>query len=129
LVKIKTVKIYSVILLALFSTNIFSFSLNYCFSGETKSCCCKTQNSDSKSNIEFEKFKKNCSKRVKGCGDFSIEAKVESFILPEKQNFSILISDVTIISEENFSKIVLSPDFLKQKFSPDKYIENCNFRI
>jgi hypothetical protein len=128
LVKIKAVKIFSLILLILFSSAIFSFPLNICLSGESKSCCCKSQNPGSK-NLESEKFKKDCSKRLKGCSDFIIETKVESFILPVKEDFHYLITDATVISEQNFSNAILSPDFLKRKFSPDKYIENCNFRI
>ncbi len=127
-IRIKTIKFLYLVLIILFSANIFSFSLNYCLSVEKKSCCCKSQNSDSKS-IETEKFKKNCGKSFRGCSDFKIEAKVESFILPDKQVSTSLIPEVTVMQEQNLLINNLIPDFRRQKLAPDKYIEHCNLRI
>ncbi len=127
-IRLKTIKFLSLVFIILLSTNLFSFSLNNCQSVEKKSCCCKSQISDTKS-IETEKFKKNCSKSFRGCSDFKIEAKVESFILPEKQVSTSLIPEIAVIQEQSLLIGNSIPDIRNQKFAPDKYIEHCSLRI
>ena len=127
-IRLKTIKFLSLAFIILLSTNLFSFSLNDCQSVEKKSCCCKSQISDSKS-IEKEKFMKNCGKSFRGCSDFKIEAKVESFILPEKQVSTSLIPEITVIQKQSILINNSIPDIRRQKLAPDKYIEHRNLRI
>jgi hypothetical protein len=79
--------------------------------------------------METERFKKNCWKSFRGCSDFKIEAKVESFILPDKQVSTSLIPEIAVIQEQSLLINNSIPDIRKQKFAPDKYIEHCNLRI
>ena len=127
-IRIKMIKFLSLAFIILLSTNLFSFSLNNCLSFEKKSCCCKSQISDSKS-METEKFMKNCGKSFRGCSDFKIEAKVESFILPEKQVSTSLIPEIAVIQKQSILINNSIPDIRRQKLAPDKYIEHCNLRI
>ena len=79
--------------------------------------------------METEKFMKNCGKSFRGCSDFKIEAKVESFILPEKQVSTSLIPEITVIQKQSILINNSIPDIRRQKLAPDKYIEHCNLRI